>query len=456
MPKIKSLPSPVPPSIAARVNGIKPRAPLWAGPSAAGPLGGVTQGMLQDFLRCRERFRLKYVLGLMPPERWDHRTGYGNMWHVCEEFYSIQASGDKVYGISPSPRWEDELTAYAQEQCRLFPLQQQEIEKWYNVCKTQFPLYIEWWSKHPDMLRRTPLLSEYEFDVPYKSPSGRVVRLRGKWDSVDLVDDEIWLQENKAKGEIDVRALEHQLKFDLQTMVYLVALSEWFPRQTKKIVDAATPLAGVRFNIIRRPLAGGQGSIKQREATQGAKCGRKACQESLERSGTGSPGCDKCGGRGRVGAKPAETIDEFCARLGDVIRGAVGEEWGMRPDEHYFFCRLNVKVTANDIMTFRRQFLDPILEQLCDWWAFVSEPTMGVFENKLVNAPGRKDCLGNDIIGLAQYGIHWRSPFGVYYSLDDGGTTEYDYYLETGSEVGLRRADSLFPELKGANKLCKT
>jgi hypothetical protein len=38
-------------------------------------------------------------------------------------------------------------------------------------------------------------------------------------------------------------------------------------------------------------------------------------------------------------------------------------------------------------------------------------------------------------------------PFGVYSPLLDGGGTEYDEYLSTGSTVGLVRTDRLFKEL---------
>ena len=45
-------------------------------------------------------------------------------------------------------------------------------------------------------------------------------------------------------------------------------------------------------------------------------------------------------------------------------------------------------------------------------------------------------------------GIHFRMPYGVYSPLLDGRTTELDEYLASGSTVGLRRAESLFRELK--------
>jgi hypothetical protein len=43
--------------------------------------------------------------------------------------------------------------------------------------------------------------------------------------------------------------------------------------------------------------------------------------------------------------------------------------------------------------------------------------------------------------------VHWRHPYGVYNSLDEGYATEYDEYLRSGSMSGLTTVTNLFPEL---------
>ncbi len=198
--------------------------PLWAGPCGAGPLGGITQSMLVRFLSCRERFRLKYVCGLEAPEKWNKNLGYGNMWHVCEEALASEVATTHGGGIDCALGVA--LPRHTQEQLTAHPMQRDEITKWYNVCQVQFPEYVRYWSDHPDVVGRTPLMQEQVFDVPYQLPSGRMVRLRGKFDSVDLIDGGVWLQENKTKGDIDKEQVERQLKFDLQTCLYLVALEK--------------------------------------------------------------------------------------------------------------------------------------------------------------------------------------------------------------------------------------
>jgi hypothetical protein len=257
------------------------------------------------------------------------------------------------------------------------------VQHWYNVCKTQFPLYIKYWAKHPDVRDRTPLLQEQVFDVPYKLPSGRIVRLKGKWDSVDLIgkgkNAAVYLQENKSKSDIDEQQLKRQLGFDLQTMIYRIAMdcspaSLW---QEKHI-------AGVRYNVIRRPLSGGKGSIRRHQATKN---------------------------------KPEETDAEYYARLAEVI---------MEDPGHYFM-RWQVEVTPGDVRRFEHEFLDNALEELCNWWGWVSSPE------------GRKDPFGDP--------IHYRLPYGIYNVLAEGGSSEVDEYLASGSELGLTKNNELFREL---------
>ena len=353
--------------------------PLWQGPSSDGANGGITQSMLNQFLVCRERFRVRYVLGLQPADQFNNRLEYGSMWHACEE--GLAAKDEDPWA---------RLDLYAGELLKRYPLQQEEILKWYEICKIQFPIYVDYWAKHPDVLNRQPLLQEEVFNIPYKLPSGRTVRLRGKFDSVDLIDGGIWLQENKTKGDIDPQLLQRQLTFDLQTGVYLVALN------CNSHLRFGKDIAGVRYNVIRRPLAGGKGSIRQ---------------------------------------KKNQTQEEFYEELGELIEDATGPEWGVLYDEHYFFMRWKVGFTPKDIENFKVKFLNPVLQQLVAWWDWISSAT------------GSANPFDPNW-GSGNFGVHWQAPYGIYSSLYDGRPTEVDEYLASGSTVGLRRAESLFKELK--------
>ncbi len=353
--------------------------PLWKGPE----VDGITQSLLGDFLECRERFRLKVVEGLALPDSFQHRREYGNMWHVCEEYNS------------QGQAWEGALALHCRDLCKRYRTQQEQIQHWYEVCKLQFPIYLKYWAKHPDEKARTPVMQEQTFKVPYQLPSGRTVLLRGKWDAVDLIGKGktagVYLQENKTKGEIEEEQLKRQLSFDLQTMFYLVALAEdscvlvqdgrvrW-PAIASGSLKVPS-IRGVRYNVVRRPLSGGIDSIKQ------------------------------CKG---------ESKEDFYKRLAERIADH---------PQHYFM-RWKVEVSQADIERFKHEFLNPILEQLCDWWAFITN------ESNLA-----------DPFRSSYQGIHWRTPYGAYSALVEGRTTEFDEYLATGSTVGLVRTDNLFPEL---------
>lgn len=364
--------------------------PVWKGPE----VDGITYSLLTRFLSCRERFRLYVIEGLCPPDRFNHRIEYGHMWHTCEEFHARNES------------WKGGLFTYCKNLSHFYPEAREDIDKWYRVCSVQFPIYVDYWEKHPDMADRSPIEQEQIFCVDYKLPSGRVVKLRGKRDSMDVTDkySRVWLQENKTKGDIQPDKMVRQLTFDLQTMMYLTAVyaGRYEPPLIEAIPKGAT-IAGVRYNVIRRPLSGGKGTIVQKKASKN---------------------------------HPGETTAQYYDRLAQYIKDE---------PETYFF-RWNVEISQKDVDRFRAQCLDPILEQLCDWWqwvSFITERGGSVWDND-VSFGARPDQKNN---GAHCSAIHWRHPFGSTNWIDEGNSTDLDEYLASGSLVGLRRVDSLFSEL---------
>lgn len=346
--------------------------PLWKGPQE----DGITFSLLCRFISCRERFKAQVVDGLRTREGFNHRLEYGNLWHVCEETYALGKD------------WQNALKLYAMELCKQHPLAQDQVDKWYNVCKRQFPLYLSYWSSHPDEKRITNIASEAVFSVEYPLPSGRVVRLRGKYDAVDDVirqaapsQSGIYLKEDKSKGDIDEVALRRQLEsgFDLQTMLYLTTLIRWLPPKDRK------RLRGVRYNVVRRPLSGGKGTIVQHKPS-------------------------KSNPRG-------ESSEDYYNRLAQYIEDEPG----------HFFMRWSSQIDDKAIQRFEHQCLIPILEQLWDWWQW----------------------LNNESSDWPYNSLHWRHPSGVFNPVDEYGHTDLDEYLATGSKIGLEKRDNLFPELGG-------
>jgi len=351
--------------------------PLWGGPEKE----GVTQSMISSFLVCRERFRLRVIEGLDTPQDFNKNLEFGQMWHTCEEEYARNSHDDN---------WIRALLQYAKGLCKKYPLQQDQVKHWYRVCKVEFEVYLKWQAKQPKgRLKQTELLAEQTFEVPYELPSGRTVLLRGKWDGVMLLgsgkNGGIWLKEHKTKGDINEEQLQRQLTFDLQTMIYLVALHEQAP---VLFGELRVPVKGLIYNVVRRPLSGGKGSIRQHKATK---------------------------------TKPEETADHFYGR----VRGIIEEE-----PEH-FFMKWDVTVSQADIDKFKTEFLNPCLENLCDWYEWVTS-TEDIYS---INTKTGK-------------AIHWRFPYGPYSTILNGRVGDLDRYLIDGNEVGLVREQKLFPELE--------
>ena len=353
---------------------IKPREPAWKGPE----VDGVSQSLLGRFLVCKERFRLRVIEGWEAEEGFNAPLEYGNMWHVCEEAFAE----DK--------EWRQSLAIYCSKLCKQYLTEQNQIDKWYNVCKNQFPVYTNHWARHPDVKHRTPLLQEEVFDILYRLPSGRVVQLRGKWDSVDMIGKgkkaSIYLQENKAKGRIEEEYLVRQLTFDLQTMIYVIAL-KYFQQDDDRLPHAL-PIKGVRYNVIRRTAK-----------------------------------------RVKKGSKniPAETNEEFGIRTG----------LDFKEDPSHWFMRWTVDITEGDIKKFKDDFLDPCLEHLCLWYDYQTGISKWYgYQGSAVSPNGFPSCL------------HYRLPYGIYNNILEGRGSDIEEFLLSGSTVGLRRVTNLFPELE--------
>lgn len=315
------------------------------------------------------------------------------MWHIAEEAYANRSDDPFAAG---SCDWRLAVASYAADLTRKypFPSEREKIGHWQSLCLAQFPHYVRWWQQHPDMIKREPLLSEQVFRVPYSLPSGRVVHLRGKWDSVDFVADGpqagVWVQENKSKSSIDAAKIARQVTYDLQSMLYVTAFKEWQqlndygePIRFPPAVDK--PIRGVRYNVVRRSA-------------------HKSAESMVKK------------------------IEE------DVANGR-GGEW---------FARWNVDIGEADIRAFKRQTLDPVLENLCDdweWWSFCHDAGLSPFDSDRTHMTRECEFPGH-------VPRHYRKPYGIYDPVAEGGTGETDHFMNMGSDAGLVRVDDLFPELR--------
>lgn len=348
------------------------KGPMWDGPSVNSQCGGISYSLLSRYLSCKERFRLMMIEGLRPKDRFNHLLEFGSLWHAAEE------------GFAGKGKIGDMVTNYAKKLTEKYPFQREEIRHWRDCCLALFPIYVDYWKRHKDVISRKPIFQEEVFNINYRLPSGRDVYLRGKWDSVDLINNKesqgIWLQENKTKSGIDQSKIERQLKFDLQTMIYIISLCVRQSDTHSRHDFGKHVIRGVRYNVVRRSLHKSPDSMI------------KKCVEDI--------GADR------------------------------GVEW---------FCRWNTEISGHDIEVFKHQCFHPVLENLCDdyeWWQYCKMTGVDVYLY-LVRSEKFPEHQKR----------HYRHPFGVYNVLDEGGSADLDHYLDTGSEVGLQRTDNFFPEL---------
>jgi len=197
---------------------------------------GVTYSMLSRFVVDPERFRLHAVEG------WEE-TGlnipiqFGSCFHDCLENHAAgyPTSTENVIRHYQSTRTSSSAG----------PDDREALAKCCGMVSVIFPIYIDYWQAHD--VRREVLHQEATFE--FKHPlvgvgiEPRNLTIRGRWDSVYQEDGELWLQENKTKGQVDEEYIMSTLHQNLQTMMYCLALRAYY----KRCPD------GVLYNVVRRP-----------------------------------------------------------------------------------------------------------------------------------------------------------------------------------------------------------
>ena len=349
----------------------------WKGPTEE----GISQSMIQNYLSCRERFRIRIILGLSEPDSFRHQLEYGNMWHLCEE----HREGD----------WKTHLKDFCRNLCDKYPTQQREINKWYNVCIIQFEVYLGFVKDS-----RRYIFTEQKIAVKYTLPSGREILLRGMIDGGFKRTGKVWIQENKCRGQVDEYATTAQLGMDMQTLIYRIGYD--LAIQQGQLPKIKEKVHGVYYNVIRRPLSGGKGSIRPHKAK-----------------------------KTKTKFTPEESMESFYERLRKDY---------LEKEPEYFFLQWEVPISSGEIKEFKERFLNPILENILDdfeWWSWCFHK-------------------GHDPFGYNErskvfphhLSRHYVFPYGIYNPTEKGRSSIYDEYMRSGSTTGLEYNSQMFPELQ--------
>lgn len=204
---------------------------------------GVTQGLLSQFMFCRERARI----GL---QGWTRRAGnlgstFGNLMHATLERMYDDVRTKRLTGVPPLEYLAQVLLDVEQAWQRDNPLADatdtQYLQQGLMLAAGILPVYCE---KHADDFTKTKWIGlEHQFHVVREIPDIGPISLRGKLDGQFRLNKHIGLLETKTRGQIDEEAIADILPFELQVNTYLVA---------QRMMHHALP-AGVWYNVVRRP-----------------------------------------------------------------------------------------------------------------------------------------------------------------------------------------------------------
>lgn len=122
----------------------------------------------------------------------------------------------------------------------------------------------------------------------------------------------------------------------------------------------------------------------------------------------------------KMGAKESES--QFYSRLNDHIAN----------DPSHYFKRYSVELASSDISSFFSKTLVPLLENVVVWWESIKA---NPFE-PWVDHEGKPNPH------------HFQTPFGIFDPMTIGVGDYFDYVI-SGSEIGLERVSTAFPELEG-------
>lgn len=169
---------------------------LWQGPE----VDGITQSLIQKFRQCPYRFYLYSILGLVDDTPLPPNLIWGDVYHKGLEHLiatkDINSSVTKMLEYL-NTKYPDAPSTYE--------VSTKGLLQRFNLTNYQG----EW---------QTEIL----FEHPYKLPSGRIVKLKGKMDGYNTSDPDHgpMLGEHKCKGYIDGPKTKKELVTDLQVNIY--------------------------------------------------------------------------------------------------------------------------------------------------------------------------------------------------------------------------------------------
>lgn len=185
---------------------------------------GLSQSLINKFVVCRERFRLRVVEGLVPKDSTKEAMEFGTIFHKALE---LNAQGKTTSQIFKHFHTQVKAKKYDMLLCRIAAL--------------MVPYYLKYWKE--ELKDAKYVETEEVFEIKY-TVMGKVIILRGRRDQCYIQKGLLWLQENKTKAQIKEDQIQQTLAYMIQPMLYLLSIRHDNP---------GIPLGGILYNVIRKP-----------------------------------------------------------------------------------------------------------------------------------------------------------------------------------------------------------
>lgn len=195
----------------------------------------LTYSAIQSFKTCRQQYKFKYEMGLVPVERPIY-FDTGAAFHIAlEGLYTGKKHDDIVSSVETyfnnnSPQSDD----------------LDRLGKWDAEKRLTLALFDRYCEQYP--LGHFRVMDvEKEFNVPIVNPETgypcQIYRLSGKFDLLVKINDLYWLVEHKTTGRLDVLYKKQRL-MDGQSILYLEAVER----------ALNIKIQGVLYNVILKSV----------------------------------------------------------------------------------------------------------------------------------------------------------------------------------------------------------
>lgn len=199
---------------------------------------GVSPSLINEFLLCREHFRLGTAEGWRS-SGYEFSIEFGNIFHWL---HAQRCKMKKDRPVAEMLKLYKEV--FAKQKIVMTPTDKRDQETGYAMTTAVWPEYC---TKYKEDLKRKWTLFEDPVSIEYVYYISGIdfkTRLRGVLDGLYEEEGGLVLHEMKTKSQMNPFAIQTVLHLDVQVMTYATILRKLYPNKKIK---------GCSYDLIRRP-----------------------------------------------------------------------------------------------------------------------------------------------------------------------------------------------------------